>query len=683
MDNLFRPAEGCAVMADHVLLEAGDDLVRQLSHEREAVKAVLELVWNSLDADASKVDVVIERAGTSGVDKIIVRDDGDGITPEKARTAFKRVGNSDKRVGGTTDRLGRPLHGKAGRGRLRAFALGDSARWTSMARAVDGALMRTTIESDVRRRTTWAIDSQSAAETDSPGTKVELWGKQASHLNRLLEPKAAAQITAALAPYLLTWPDIRVTYDGQRIDPQTHIQAEESEDLSFDYEGQTHPFHIRLIHWRTGTERIIALCDDASAPVESLDVSAEHTDFAYTAYVLWAPMPQHRNEVHLITLGGDTPLAPLLRATREWISTRLEERRRRQRRQLVDRWIEEGVYPYPRRAEGDQARAEQATFDLVATSINRHITGDRTKKRLTLSLLQNSLRHNPDEMVEILERVLSLSGDDVSHLHGLLQQTSLSNIIRASSIVTSRLQFLTALEHLVFDADTYGIVKERDHLHKILERELWVFGEEFNMMRSSEIGLTRMLEHHRRAVGWDPTPDGPVRAVDGGTRRVDLMLSAESHEHDRVRHLVIELKAPSVDADREQAIQVDDYMQAVLNDPRFANVETTWDFYLVVRSVKDRLKPQLRQANKPEGLYSEPTQYEHASVRVWVRTWSEILREAKQRLEFVKSGIDHNPSLEQALAYLRHRHGDLIPDQLRQSAGVPSPRAGTEHHPAV
>ncbi|MEU7384709.1 MULTISPECIES: hypothetical protein [unclassified Streptomyces] len=53
------------------------------------------------------------------------------------------------------------------------------------------------------------------------------------------------------------------------------------------------------------------------------------------------------------------------------------------------------------------------------------------------------------------------------------------------------------------------------------------------------------------------------------------MLSAESHEHDRVRHLVIELKAPKVEADREHANQVDDYMQAVLNERRFANVETT------------------------------------------------------------------------------------------------------------
>ncbi|MEW2490819.1 hypothetical protein [Streptomyces sp. NPDC048411] len=399
--------------------------------------------------------------------------------------------------------------------------------------------------------------------------------------------------------------------------------------------------------------------------------------------MLWKPMPRHRNEVPLIMLGGDTPLAPLLRVARTWIASRFEERRRRQRRQLVDKWIDEGVYPYASRAEGGQAQAEQGTFDLVATSINRHIPADKIKKRLTLSLLQNSLRHNPDEMVEILENVLRLGESDVSHLHGLLQQTSLSNIIRASSIVTARLQFLTALEHLVFDEETYGLVKERDHLHKILERELWVFGEEYNMMRSSEIGLTRLLEHHRRTLGWDPTPDGPVRALNGRTRRVDLMLSAESHEHDRVRHLVIELKAPSVDADREQADQIDDYMRAVLNDPRFANVETTWDFCLVVRKIKGRLLPRVRQAGQPEGLYIEPTSYEHARVRVWVRTWSEILREAKQRLEFVKDGIDHNPSLEQALDYLRTRHGDLIPDQLRQSAAVPGPRSGDVQHPAV
>ena len=83
-------------MADHVRLEAGDDLVRQLSHERETVKAVLELVWNSLDADATNVDVVLSRDAMGAVDRVSVTDDGEGITPEEARSAFKKVGNSWK-----------------------------------------------------------------------------------------------------------------------------------------------------------------------------------------------------------------------------------------------------------------------------------------------------------------------------------------------------------------------------------------------------------------------------------------------------------------------------------------------------------------------------------------------------------------------------------------------------------
>ncbi|WP_328831780.1 hypothetical protein OHT77_31440 [Streptomyces sp. NBC_00252] len=41
---------------------------------------------------------------------------------------------------------------------------------------------------------------------------------------------------------------------------------------------------------------------------------------------------------------------------------------------------------------------------------HRHAAGTRT----------GAPRHYPDEMVQIPEKVLSLSGDDVSHLHGLL-----------------------------------------------------------------------------------------------------------------------------------------------------------------------------------------------------------------------------------------------------------------------
>ncbi|EDY56579.1 conserved hypothetical protein [Streptomyces sviceus ATCC 29083] len=61
------------------------------------------------------------------------------------------------------------------------------------------------------------------------------------------------------------------------------------------------------------------------------------------------------------------------------------------------------------------------------------------------------------------------------------------------------------------------------------------------------------------------------------------------------------------------------------------------------------------------------------------RTRSEILREAKQRLEFVKKGFNHNLSLEQALAYVRHRQGTCSPANCTSRSQLPphAPRQPT------
>lgn len=41
-----------------ISLEAGDDLVERLAHEKDPVNAAVEIVWNSLDADAFSVWLV-------------------------------------------------------------------------------------------------------------------------------------------------------------------------------------------------------------------------------------------------------------------------------------------------------------------------------------------------------------------------------------------------------------------------------------------------------------------------------------------------------------------------------------------------------------------------------------------------------------------------------------------------
>jgi Histidine kinase-, DNA gyrase B-, and HSP90-like ATPase len=100
-----------------------------------AVDALVELIWNGLDAEADEVAVDIESSSIGSGDRamyfvtrIKVSDNGHGITPEIAKSAFPSLGDSWKRkLNGRTLNGKRAMHGRLGRGRFYAYALGSRA----------------------------------------------------------------------------------------------------------------------------------------------------------------------------------------------------------------------------------------------------------------------------------------------------------------------------------------------------------------------------------------------------------------------------------------------------------------------------------------------------------------------------------------------------------------------------
>src|SRR3546814_2105956 len=77
----------------------------------------------------------------------------------------------------------------------------------------------------------------------------------------------------------------------------------------------------------------------------------------------------------------------------------------------------------------------------------------------------------------------------------LLQQTSLTALVDAMRLVTGRLDFIAGLELLLFDPAHVPKVLERAHLHKMVENEPWLFGEEF-ATHVSDKSLTARSEEH-------------------------------------------------------------------------------------------------------------------------------------------------------------------------------------------
>lgn len=118
-------------MADNqttdIKIEAKQDFLKSLATNVSPISAVSELIWNGFDANAQHVKVILEPNELNGLHAIRVSDDGDGIDWSRVNDLFGGLGDSWKAK--SHRYKGRTLHGKNGKGRFRAFALGESVEW--------------------------------------------------------------------------------------------------------------------------------------------------------------------------------------------------------------------------------------------------------------------------------------------------------------------------------------------------------------------------------------------------------------------------------------------------------------------------------------------------------------------------------------------------------------------------
>jgi hypothetical protein len=362
------------------------------------------------------------------------------------------------------------------------------------------------------------------------------------------------------------------------------------------------------------------------------------------------------------------------RSVREALREHFASRRSLLRRQQIDVWKDNGSYPYTEEPRTESEIAERAVFDVISGAVAPHIPKRKADAKLTLTLLRDAVRHDPEQLEVILHEVVALSPADRDALTRLLRETSLSAIIRSANLVAGRRKFLAGLEHLLFgSADDDLVVNERDHLHRILERELWVFGEEYHLT-TSEKGLTEMLRTHLRLEGLTTNDVVPVKRWDGRTGRVDLHFAAQYREHDKVRHLVVELKAPGITTGRGQLDQVEDYANTVLENAAFASDTAVWDFILVVTDYDSVTNNRIFEDKREVGQFLAPQkQPGRPMVRAYVRRWRDIIEENKRRLEFVTKHLETDPSITEGLTFVREQYADILPQIKDEQEDVDGP----------
>jgi Histidine kinase-, DNA gyrase B-, and HSP90-like ATPase len=639
-----------------------DFLERQT--KAQPIAAVAELIWNGLDADATAITVDLEDDKLGGMRRIIVTDNGHGIPHADAPTLFRNLGGSWKKHGARTKLRNRLLHGQEGRGRFKAFALGGVVDWkTTYAR--DNKLFQyeiSILERDIRHV---RISDEAPLKGRAPaGVTVVVDELKRNFVS--LKPENSVQefFSEIFAIYLKNYRDVAIVIGGERIDPAIAIAKTWKLSLTpiQDDEGNLHPASLEVIEWRRHTKRALYLCNEQGFPLSQVETRFHVGDFHFSAY-LKSPFISALHQDNRLELAEMVPaLAMAVDEARRKIKELFRERASERAKIVVEDWKAQKLYPYEGEAATQIERAERQIFDIIAVTVQEATpdSGDipRPQMALHLRMLRHAIERSPTELQRILDEVLRLPKRKQKELAVLLDETDLSAIISAATMIADRLKFLQGLRIILFDHEAKERLKERSQLHKILETNTWIFGEEFNLW-ASDRELTTVLKAHKERLDPELVIDEPVKLLTRKRGIVDLMLSRSQKRHraDDYEHLVVELKAPKVKLTSKELTQIKDYALSVSRDPRYHRVSgVRWHFWLVSDEYDDFVQSEIASGPDPDRRLVN----RGPNFAVGVKTWGEILDENNARLQFVKHALEHNADDGQALAFLEERHREFL-----------------------
>jgi hypothetical protein len=503
------------------------------------VQAVAELVWNSLDADATAVTVDFENDKLGGMAKIVVADNGLGIPYADAPTLFRNLGGSWKKLAARTKSRGRMLHGQEGKGRFKAFALGEVVDWKVVSGTIDGQSRYeiTIIERDIRHL---RVGDESRVKRSPTGVTVVI-SELKRNFTSLLPDNSLQDFSEIFALYLKNYRDVTIDIAGERIDPSVAIAGSWEDTLSpiKDETGKLHAASIEIIEWRRQTKRALYLCNELGFPLSQVEARFHVGDFQFSAYL----KSSFIRELHQDNQLDLAEMVPALNAAideaRAKIKQRFRERAAERAKIVVDEWKARKLYPFQGEAETHIEKAERQIFDIVAVTVQDAAPEfheiPNTQMALHLRMLRHAIERSPTELQRILDEVLKLPRRKQQELAALLDETDLSGIISAAKIVADRLKFLTALRFVLFDYEAKEKLKERSQLHKILEQNTWIFGEEYNLWASDK-DLTTVLKAHKAKLDPDLIIDDPVKVINKQRGIVDLMLSRAQRRHPKGRY---------------------------------------------------------------------------------------------------------------------------------------------------
>jgi len=641
-----------------------DNSIQKFS-KGKAEDALLQVIWNAIDAKATeiKINLIKDKSGINSdeiplntIEKIEVIDNGCGIDNLKVGDYFSQHETSWKKGRKRSD--GREYQGKNGVGRFKYFALGKTIKWFTTHKTQDSFFSYNMIFNyNNPQNITPTVEKENKNKS---GTKVVISNltEKAKALN---ENKYKEIIIQGLSLYIKNnLGKFKVFINGKIANPDEYIDKLEKGKFIFEDEGQNYVFNYEFIAWKKGFDF------NKHKHTFIYDKSLNYKDFFPSGIQTGNYLPFHTvflisdyyNDYDSFHDNFNKKFPQIIKLYKNKLTSFLFKIKQSRAKEIFNDFTEKDFYPFPEATNNIITESEKNLFDLCAFSILENNPKLFSNKKSSLTLLFKLLRRfieKDEHIADNLSEILNLDSEKALDFKRVCKSSKLPNIITHYKEIQRRQTFLDVLDTLVHDDFYKTHLKERTQLHKIIEKELWLFGDEYDYnFGTSDQRLTTVLKEHLKICDLkNEEIENIKKNIDGKSSDLDTCLKKipdlylwkkfDSTNDKKTDNLIIELKAPKVSL----GIGIIDQGEKIYTGITKANgleinEKNKWKYYFVSTKITEDLKKRFQGGTEDQILRN----YQNGNYIIACKKWKQIIDAARFKLNEIKKTLEIEISKE-------------------------------------
>ena len=303
---------------------------------------------------------------------------------------------------------------------------------------------------------------------------------------------------------------------------------------------------------------------------------------------------------------------------------------------------------YPYLTATASSKAKEVIFDKFAYLIEDKyfiLKNQDELRSVIYSLIDKSISNG--RLEDVLKSIVTLSKDNINKFSDLLKKTAIENVIEFSEHVATKNAFLDILHELTY-GDIAKKVKERSELHKMIEKQLWIFGERYADTPFIELysdknlrnSLDKLREKHLTYVPKEKDKNLDC-AVKGKAKSItDLLFYNEKILDNEVREImIVELKAPKCKIGHKEISQVEKYANDILSDQVFPR-EYFFKIILVSSHFSDYAVTEFQSMNRPDPKNRFCYRmYNNGQLEIWILSWMDLIEMNRKKLSYLGNAL--------------------------------------------